>query len=130
MNSKDEKKARDEIRNVERAMVARLSELSDADLAAELREDGIDPGEDAGYAASLLERAVGRARMAAARAGLAASRSRRNTAKVVGTSSLLDDAKGLTMAARHGTEQSEADIASAADDLAELDALDGENPGK
>lgn len=130
MNSQDDKKARQEIRNVERAMVARLSELPDADLAAELLEDGIDPGEDAEHAASILERAVGRARMASARAGLAASRSRRNTAKVVGSSGSLDDAKGLTMAARHGTEQSEADIASAADDLAELDALDSENPDK
>lgn len=130
MNSQDEKKAREEIRNVERAMAARLSELSDADLEAELREDGIDPGQNAAHAASVLERAVGRARMAAARAGLAASRSRRNTAKVVGSPGVLEDAKGLTMAARHGTEQSEADIASAADDLAELDALDGESPGK
>jgi hypothetical protein len=42
MNSQDEKKAREEIRNVERAMVARLAELSDAELAVELREDGID----------------------------------------------------------------------------------------
>ncbi|MEJ1979026.1 MAG: hypothetical protein WDN49_25795 [Acetobacteraceae bacterium] len=94
MNSQDEKKARDEIRNVERAMVARLSDLSDADLVAELREDGFDPAEDAAQVASVLERAVGRARMAAARAGLAASRSRRNAAKVVGSPGLLEDAKG------------------------------------
>ena len=49
---------------------------------------------------------------------------------MTGSTGSLDDAKGLTMAARHGTEQSEADIASAADDLAELDALDSENPDK
>ena len=51
MNSQDDKKAREEIRNVERAMVARLSELPDADLAAELLEVGIDPDEDAEHAA-------------------------------------------------------------------------------
>jgi hypothetical protein len=130
MNDRDAKKAHDEIRNLERDMVARLSELSDDDLAAELHEDGINPCQDAEYVGALLERAVGRARMAAARAGLAASRAGRNTAKVVGSSRTLEDAKGLTMAARHGTEQSEADIASAAEDLSELDALEDENPGK
>ena len=130
MNSQDQKNAHEEIRNVERAMVARLSELSDADLATELRGDGIDVSKDAEHAARVLERAVGRARMEAARVGLAASRSRQNTARVVGSPSSLDDAKGLTMAARNGTEQSEADIASAAADLAELDAIAGENPQK
>ncbi len=130
MNSQDEKKAREEIRNVERALVARLAELSDDELAAELLEDGIDPVRDAEHAATVLERAVGRARMAAARAGLEASRSRRNAARAGSSSGSLDDAKGLTMAARHGTEQSTADIASAADDLAELDSFDSDAPEK
>ena len=130
MSSQDYKKAREEIRNVERALTARLADLSDDELAAELREDGIDPGEDAEHTASVLERAVGRARMAAARAGLEASRSRRNTVRAAGSPGSLDDAKGLTMAARHGTEQSAADIASAADDLAELDSFDSDAPEK
>lgn len=130
MSSQDGKKAREEIRNVERALMARLAELSDEELAAELREDGIDPGVDAEHTAFVLERAVGRARMAAARAGLEASRSRRNAVRAAGSPGGLEDAKGLTMAARHGTEQSAADIASAADDLAELDSFDSDAPEK
>jgi hypothetical protein len=123
MNSQDEKKAREEIRNVERAMVAHLAELSDAELAAELRADGIDPNEDAEHVATILKRAVGRSRRAFARAGLAESRSRRPV-KIVRSADSVSDATGLTKAARHGMEQTEADIESAAEDLGELDAIE------
>ena len=127
MTSNDEKKVFDEVRNVERAMVARIAELPEDDLLAEMVEDGIDLNDDADRVRQLLERSVGKARMAAARAGLAASRSQRHTQKdvnVAPASNVLREAQGLTMAARNGTEQTEADIASVAKDFAELDEFE------
>ena len=127
MTSNDEKKVFDEVRNVERAMVARIAELPEDDLLAEMVEDGIDLNDDADRVRQLLARSVGKARMAAARAGIAASRSQRDTRKDVNVdpaSNVLQEAQGLTMAARNGTEQTEADIASVAKDFAELDEFE------
>jgi hypothetical protein len=131
MTSDDEKKVFDEVRNVERAMVARIAELPQDDLLAEMREDGIDLKDDADRVRQLLARSIGKARMAAARAGLAASRSQRHTQKDVNvdpSSNVLREAQGLTMAARNGTEQTEADIASVANDFAELDEPEAGKP--
>lgn len=60
--------------------------------------------------------------MAAAKAGLAAHHTAPQVRPPVPAND-LGTAKGLTMAARHGTEQTEADVKTVAEDLADLKAF-------
>ena len=111
------------------------------DRLAEAEEDGIDPTKLAGHLREVFERAateVGKAKIAAARQG--AANVRRSGARVVRIdpadarrrydAMIAQDPKlteKLTLAARKDEGQSEHDIDSAIEDLAELAAFDVED---
>jgi hypothetical protein len=129
--SKDEgKKYLDEVRNVELALAARLEAMSDAELEAELAESGLDLDAESARVEALLKRTAGKARMKVAKLGAAghATSPRHLGRALPSPANDIRAAKGMTMAARHGTEQSEADLQSLADDLAELEAMEKESP--
>ncbi len=117
------------IRNLESAIVERLSALPEAELLAELAEDGIDADADAERVLVLSLNAAARARMAAAKAGVAIHRSRSGRLALRPAND-PHEARGLTMAARNGASQSETDVNSVAEDLALLASLEAEKAGK
>lgn len=120
-----------ELERLHDAMIEDLLSASDEEVLEEAREDGLDPAAVRREVLSLLDAAelkVGKAKMAAAKAGAAAFR---RTGTVAATdvtdlrASAANDAEArrLTMAARHGSEQSERDLKGIAKDLAELGAV-------
>ena len=117
------------IRNLESVIVERLSDLPEAELLAELAEDGVDADADAERVLALSLNAAARARMAAAKAGVAIYRSRSGR-PAPRPANDLHEARGLTMAARNGASQSETDVSSVAEDLALLASLEAEKAGK
>lgn len=64
------KKERKEIRQLQDALIDLVMDASDEELLAELREDGLDPDQEAETIRAELARAAGKARMAAAKARL------------------------------------------------------------
>ena len=122
MTQTDINKGLEALDNLERALVDRVSALSEAELLAEMVEDGFDPQTEAEIIEALTERAAARSRMATAKSAVASARS---WSALPGGKHLVPAndfhaARGMTMAARNGTSQSEADIQSLADDMAEL----------
>ncbi len=122
----------EELRNIEDAVVDRLLELPEAELLAEMAEDGIDLEADATRIGALSKSAAGKARMAAAKASVVVHGVRFGQRSPASQRPVQDirDAKGLTMAARNGSSQSEADINSVADDLVLLKKLEEEGGGE
>ena len=114
------------ILNLEDTLVEDLFAMSENELVADSSEIGMDVEQEASHVRQLLERTAGKARMAAAKAEMAeyraggASQLRRAGARPPND---LREAR-LTLAARNGTDQTDADIKSVADDLAELAAFE------
>lgn len=133
--SKGPTKDRDAIRRLEDALIDDILNATDGEIAAEAAEEGIDLEAQATAMRSMFERArleSGKTRMAAAKAAAAAHRSAAPRGRVPGLQSGafagrvandVDNARKLTMAARNGTEQSDRDLRSVEEDLAELNAL-------
>jgi len=114
------------ILNLEDALVEDLLAMSDNELLADSREIGMDVDQEAIHLRQLLERTAGKARMAAAKAKMTEYRARRGShARSAGArpANDLQEAR-LTLAARNGTDQTEADVKSVAEDLAELAAFE------
>ena len=114
------------ILNLEDAMVEDLLNMSDEELLADCRELGMNVEQEAIHMQQLIERTAGRARMAAAKEEMAAYRARGISPAEVGGVRPANDTQEarLTLAARNGGDQTEKDIKSVADDLAELAALE------
>ena len=137
----DQKKERNALDRLADALVDDILNASDEEVLAEAEEDGIDPAKLAGHLREVFERAateVGKAKLAAARRG--AANVRRSGARVVRIdpadarrrydAMIAQDPKlteKLTLAARKDEGQSERDIDSAIEDLAELGAFDVED---
>lgn len=133
----DKKKEREALDRLADALADDILSASDEDILAEADEDHGDYAKLAAEARGLFERAkqeAGKARLAAAKKAVTAVRrqdsivisidpaeDRRRYNAIVARDSTLS-AK-LTMAARKGEGQSERDIESAIEDLAELGAL-------
>lgn len=122
-------------------LVADLMKLSDAELLAEVKAEGLDPEEEAARVretirAAMLER--GKARLKAARLELEAARATgpgpRRPLQVQDRRAVLarfanDDEKlreRLTMAARNGEEITDQEIETILNDLRDLGAIDDE----
>jgi hypothetical protein len=114
------------ILNLEDAMVEDLLNMSGEELLADCRELGMDVEQEAIRVQELIERTAGRARLIAAKEEMAAYRARGlSSAKAGGDQSANDVQEArLTLAARNGVDQTEKDIKSVADDLAELAAFE------
>jgi hypothetical protein len=125
------------------ALVEDILNLPDEQVLTEFREDGGDPERHAAEMRAMFEQSVlaaNKARMAAAKAGAAASRraSRGLTAPVVEIAharallrSLIarqGSSPKLTLAARKESELSDSDVLGILEELAELGLLD-EDPG-
>ena len=120
------------------SLVEDMLGLSDAELAAEIRERGDDPANVAARARAVFEKAVsaqGRRRLSAARAAIDADASRpRNVVRLnpaVARARLdklmrqyPETAKKLTLAARKGEGLSDADVLGLLADLEELGITD------
>lgn len=133
--SKGPTKDRDAMRRLENALIDDILNATDDEIAAEAAEEGIDLEAQATAMRSIFERArleSGKTRMAAAKAAAAAHRSAALRGRVPRlqpgvfegrAANDVGNARKLTMAARNGTEQSERDLKSVEEDLAELNAL-------
>ena len=132
----DPTKERDALDRLADALVDDILNASDEDILAEITEEQGDPEKLAAELRALFERTVleaGRAKLAAARQ--AAAEARRKGAVVL----TIDPAGARrrhermtaepTLAARKGRGQSERDVDSAIEDLAELGAFDEEDDG-
>jgi hypothetical protein len=113
-------KERKEIQHLQDALIDLVMEASDEEILAELAEDGLDLDQEAEAVGVELARAAGKARMAAAKSRLERQALRGKTKFTPAANDDVVDARRLTMAARNGSEQSEADVQSAADDLREI----------
>lgn len=115
--------------------------LSDDEVLAEFREDGGDPERHAAKMRSMFENrllAANKARMSAAKAGVASSRrvEKRLSVPVVDIADArarlraliarADSIPGLTLAARKEDELSDSDVVGMLEELAELGLLDGD----
>ncbi len=135
----DQKMERNALDRLADALVDDILNASDEEVLAEAEEDGIDPARPTGRLSEVFERAAteaGKAKLAAARRD--AANARRSGARVVRIepadarcrydAMIAQDPKlteKLTVAARKGEGQSERDIDSAIEDLAELGAFEG-----
>ncbi len=137
----DQKKERNALDRLADGLADDILNASDEEILAEAKEDGIDPAEIADHLREIFERAVteaGKAKLAAARRGVAEARGSRARVIRIDRADARDSydamiaqdpklTKKLTLAARKGEGQSERDIDSAVEDLAELGAFDEED---
>lgn len=137
------RKERDALDRLADALADDILNVPDEDILAEADEDYGDSAKLAAETRALFERAkleAGKARLAAAKKAVTAARrqegavvsidpaeGRRRYNEIVARDSTLS-AK-LTMAARKGEGESERDIESAIEDLAELGGLDDDSGG-
>ena len=137
----DQRKERKALNRLADALVDDILTSSDEEVLAEAEEDGIDAAGLAGNLREVFERTAmeaGRAKLVAARR--AAADAGRSGARVVSIdrgdarrryeAMIAQDPKlteKLTLAARKGEGQSDRDIDSAIEDLAELGAFDEED---
>lgn len=137
----DPKKERDALDRLADAFVEDILSASDEDILAEIAEDYRDPKELGEEMRALFERTLqeeGRAKLAAAKKAAAEARSksasvvriepaeaRRRYERMIDNDHELSSK--LTLAARKGKGQSERDVKSAIEDLAELGAFDDED---
>ena len=113
-------KERTEIRQLQDALIDLVMQASEEEILAELREDGLDPDLEAESMRVDLARAAGKARMIAAKARLQRQTLRPRPGFESPANDDIGDARRLTRAARNGSEQSEADVQSAAQDLRDI----------
>lgn len=113
-------KERKEIRQLQDALIDLVMGASDDEILAELREAGLDPEQEAEAVRVELARAAGKARMAIAKSKLLRQPLQSKARPMAAANNDLGDARRLTLAARNGSEQSEADVQSAAEDLREI----------
>jgi inactivated superfamily I helicase len=125
-------------------LVADLMQLSDAELLAEVKAEGLDPEKEAARVRETIRVALtkrGKARLEAARSALEAARATapgaRRHLQVDDRRAVLarfanDDEKlreRLTMAARNGEEITDEEVEAILNDLRDLGAIDDEgNP--
>ena len=137
----DQRKEREALNRLADGLVDDVLEASDEEVLTEAEEDGIDPGRLAGHLRDVFGRAAvdaGKQKLAVARQG--AANARRSRARVVRIdhadarrrfeAMIAEDPKlteKLTLAARKGEGQSDRDMDSAIEDLAELGAFDEED---
>lgn len=115
--------------------------MSDDEVLAEFREDGGDPERHAAKMRSMFENrllAAKKARMNAAKAGVASSRQAEKglsvpvvdiadaRARLRAVIARADSIPGLTLAARKEDELSDSDVVGMLEELAELGLLDGD----
>ena len=120
-----------ELKRLQDALIEDVLSASDEEILSDAREDGLDPAAVSRGMLSLLEAAelkVGKAKMAAAKAGAAAVRTMgtlaRTDVSILRVTAANDaEARRLTMAARNGSEQSDRDLEGIAEDLAELGTI-------
>ena len=113
-------KERKEIRQLQDALIDLVMKASDEEILTELKEDGLDADQEAEAMRVELARAAGKARMAAARSKLKRQALAGKVAFGTAANDDLGDARRLTIAARNGSEQTEADVQSAAEDLRDI----------
>jgi hypothetical protein len=122
-------------------LVADLMKMSDAELLAEVKAEGLDPEEEAARVRETIRAAImerGKARLKAARSALEAARATgpgsRRPLQVQDRRAVLarfanDDEKlreRLTMAARNGEEITDQEIETILNDFRDLGAIDDE----
>ncbi|MFT8483932.1 MAG: hypothetical protein ABF689_13145 [Gluconobacter cerinus] len=110
----------EEVKRLEEALLDMLIATPDNEILAEVKEDGLDLDAEITITRNILSLAAGKARMI-----LAKERMQHRPANSLDIrSSVANDdigqARRLTLAARNGTEQSENDIRSTADDLRKI----------
>ncbi len=140
----DQKKERSALDRLADALVDDILTASDEDILVEAEEDSIDPAKLTDDLRELFERTtteLGKAKLTAAKRAVADARQsgtsvvridpadarRRYDAMITQDRNLT---QRLTLAARKGEGQSERDIDSAIEDLAELGAFDEEDSDK
>ena len=110
------------LQNLRDTLVDDLLAMSDDEILADSGEIGMDVEHEAMQVRQVLDRAAGKARMAAAKAEMSAYHTR-GVSHIRSAASLpandLQEAR-LTLAARNGKDQTEADLKSIAEDLAKL----------
>ena len=122
-------KDREAARRLQDALIDDVMAASDDEIAAELTGDGLDPAAEAASMRTVLARALGKARMTVAKNAIERGRPHPDAAQRVVVPMAANDVaevRRLTRAARNGKEQSERDIQSAAEDMAELEAFQAE----
>jgi hypothetical protein len=136
----DTKQERDALVRLADVLVDDIIDTPDKDILAEIADDYGDPAKLADNMRVLFERTVheaGKAKLAAAKraaqeahsksatvVSIAPTKARRRYEKMIADDKELSDK--LTMAARKGEGQSECDILSTIEDLAELGVFDDE----
>lgn len=112
--------------NLNDAMVEDLLAMSDEEIIADSVEMGMDVEEAAMQVRQVLDRTAGKARMAASKAEMADYRTRGilhvRIAGILPANDLRE--ARLTLAARNGSDQTDADLKSVAEDLAKLAAFE------
>lgn len=136
-------KATEELQNLNDRLEESILSASDAEVSEELSEAGIDPmtvASDMDAIAQQAKAKAGKLRLAAAKEASASFRDRQTSALPSERSALraklqnMRSARpgandgGMMMAARKGKEMSADDEESTLDDLAQLNALESEDP--
>ena len=138
----NKRKSIDELRDLGDALDESILGASDAEVSEELASLGVDPGKVAGEMDAIAEEAnrlAGKSRLARAKDAVSAFRSKPPNAipgDRTGLRSRLQTMRpgrsggndGLMMAARKGKGISASDEEGAVDDLAQLEALESEDP--
>lgn len=138
----NKRKSIDELRDMGDAIDESILGAPDAEVSEELGALGIDPEKVAvemDAIAQEAKRIAGKSRLANAKDAVSAFHSNRPSAAQADRSALRSkfqtmrsrrpsDNDGLMMAARKGTQASQADEDGALDDLAQLEALESEDP--
>jgi hypothetical protein len=132
----DTKKERDALDRLADGLVDDILNASDEDILAELTEEHGNPARLAAEMRALFERTAlegGKAKLAAARQAAAEARHKGITVLSIDPAEARRRYERmtpkLTLAARKGEGQSERDVDSSIEDLAELGAFDEEDDG-
>jgi len=140
--TQDRKRQQEPIRLLVDLLAEDILAASDAEILAEMREDGDDPDRAASDMLGVFERALilsNKSRLAAARLAVAAERQSRGAAPIIDIAdarrqlrdALMRKDLPLTMAARNENELSDADVIGLVQDMRELGILpsDDESDG-
>jgi hypothetical protein len=138
----NKRKSIDELRDLGNALDESILGASDTEVSEELASLGVDPGKVAGEMGAIAEEAkrlAGKSRLARAKDAVSAFRGKPPNVipgDRIGLRSRLQTMRsgrsggndGLMMAARKGKDISASDEEGAVDDLAQLEALESEDP--
>ena len=133
------KNPREALNRLDRELIEDILSTSDEKIVNELKEDGEDPSKIADHMRVLFattELHVAKQKLAAAKQAVAEAKDSAKSVSLQDAKRRIADkmSKGgrlgtkLTLAARSGEGQSDRDLDSAIEDLAELGALDDEGP--